>query len=98
MEQPVRIPLRDFFKSQEGVGVNFDIKKTENGIPFIGILAAGGKYIMLCLSKRAAERIAEQEITNLKDYRDKLSVVETKNEAGEERLKLSFNGDYQDFD
>lgn len=103
MEQPVRKSLRQFFTEVKGIKIDFDIYRNKNGYPFIRMLTdIGGEKPgsqLVYLSKAAAQRVEEQGITNLKELRDSLSVVETTNEAGEERLKLSFNGTgYQDFD
>ena len=92
------ISLRNLIKSKEVVGVSH-LRQNENGYPFVTILNRDKKAMNLYFGKNTAQKVIDNfELgTDLvaNGFLKEAQVVQTDNEKGETRFKLSVSqGEY----
>ena len=90
----VVVSVKDFMRSNGFTQVHNEVRQNSNGYPFVTFINGKNEAENIYFSKGAAELPQAKLGTPIaKGYFDAFSIAETKNGAGEKRIKLVRQGD-----
>lgn len=90
----VVVSVKDFMKSNGFTQVHNEVRQNSNGYPFITFINGKNEAENIYFSKKAAELPSAKLGSPIaKGYFEDFGVAETKNDAGEVRIKLVRKGD-----
>lgn len=83
------ISVKDFMKANNFTQVHNEVRQNSNGYPFVTFINGKNEAENIYFSKEAAKLPSAKLGTPIaKGYFNDFSIAETKNEAGETRIKL----------
>lgn len=86
------ISLKQYCKDKEIIRIS-NVRANEKGYPFLTVVNQNNEAENIYFSKAASQRVELHQQPSL--FANQLFIAETKNEQGEDRLKLSFT-QYED--